>query len=390
MRRVLQVLACCLICPLIVSAEADPKYNASFPFRPSNVTGLTELYLWVGSYYNATTKIEFTPKIGSTTNTSVCKNLQGQTFTAEFQSFLAITERGPYNAGSNPVNALLTLWNSGTNLSSLSSSTTTFPWTSSSLRWYLESAPWVLYATNTTTESDSPTALHDIFNLTLSPRAKEAPYNLTGIIKNADARLDTFDLDLRSCNTSIESSQNYMSLIDRDWSNNAGWNWTYPSVDLQFDSQTANFTVNGYAAAFPYWLSSTASGEHRQLGPDEVQGTIKISFFGVIDPYHSDTLVNTSTTPTWLRTVGFGNNSMNIGYDSGALGWPRASHWEATKRHGTAWFGKLDAKPPKECTEPCASYLGCQSVNFHQRTKKCYLGKRTSKPTLDAPSWATA
>lgn len=137
-------------------------------------------------------------------------------------------------------------------------------------------------------------------------------------------------MDLKSCNTSIESSQNHISLIDRDWYNNAGWNWTYPSVDLQFDSQTANFTVNGYAAAFPYRVSYTEGGENRQLGPDEVQGKIKISFFGVVDPYHSDTLINTSTTPTWLRTVGFENNSMNIGYGSGALGWPRPSQWETT------------------------------------------------------------
>ncbi|KAJ5831954.1 hypothetical protein N7474_000265, partial [Penicillium riverlandense] len=328
MRRVLQVLACCLIHPLMVSAKADPKYNASLPFRPSNVTGLSDIYLWVGSYV----KIEFTPEIGSTTNTSVCQNLQGQTFTAEFQSILAITERGPYNVGSNPVNALLTLWNSSTNLSSLSSSTTTFLWTSPSLRWYLESAPWVIYAKNTTTESDSPSdrSVNDIFNLTLSSSAKEAPYNLTGAIKDADAMLDTFDMNLKSCNTSIESSQNYMSLVDRDYSNNAGWNWTYPAVDLQFDSQTANFTVNGYAAAFPYRISYTEGGENRPLGPDEVQGKIKISFFGVIDPYHSDTLINTSTIPTWLRTVGFGNNSMNIGYDSGTLGWPHPSHWQAT------------------------------------------------------------
>ena len=49
----------------------------------------------------------------------------------------------------------------------------------------------------------------------------------------------------------------------------------------------------------------------------------------VIDPYHSDTLVNTSRTPTWLRTVGFGNNSMNIGYNSGSMSLPRPVRWEA-------------------------------------------------------------
>lgn len=63
---------------------------------------------------------------------------------------------------------------------------------------------------------------------------------------------------------------------------------------------------------------------------------------------------------------------------------------DCQKRHGTAWFGKLDASSLKECTEACASYIGCQSVDFHARTNKCYLGKRTSKPTLEASGWATA
>ncbi|KAJ5592700.1 hypothetical protein N7537_009604 [Penicillium hordei] len=65
-------------------------------------------------------------------------------------------------------------------------------------------------------------------------------------------------------------------------------------------------------------------------------------------------------------------------------------HLDCQKRHGTAWFHKLDASSLKECTESCASVIGCQSVDYHKRTKKCYLGKRTSQPTLSAPGWATA
>ncbi|KAJ5124488.1 uncharacterized protein N7515_008313 [Penicillium bovifimosum] len=315
MRRILSTLACCLL-PLIASAEGDTKYNASLPFRPSNITGLSNIYLWVGSVH-ARDRID--------NNDSVCKNLQGQTFTAEYESFLAITERGPYNLGSNPVNTLLTLWNSDANLTSLSG----LPWTSSSLEWYLESAPWVHYANNRSTASDagSESSVKDVFNLTLSPDTKGPPYKLTGTIKDADLMLTSFDMDLKSCNTSTETSRNYMTLVDFDWSNNAGWTWTYPTVDFQFDSRTANFTLNGYAAGSPYLIDR--SDPTRPLGPDEVQGKIKVSFFGVIDSYHSDTLVNSSSTPTWLRTVGFGNNSANIGYDNGSLGSPRPLHWGA-------------------------------------------------------------
>ncbi|KAJ5261060.1 hypothetical protein N7478_011655 [Penicillium angulare] len=324
MRRAIYVLACCLLEPLAASATADAKYNASVPFRPSNVTGLDDIYIWVGSYYNATTKIEFIPEIGSSTNQSVCQSLQGQTFSAEYESFLAITERGPYNLGSNPVNALLTLWNSGANLSSLS----TNPWESSSLRWYIESSPWVDYANNNTTASDASTDsfVEDVFNLTLSSGTKKAPYNLTGIIKDADLMLASFTMDLKSCDNSTESSQNRMTLVDRDWSNDAGWNWTYPAVEIQFDNQTANFTLNGYAAGFPYLINPI--DPTTTLGPDEVQGKIKVSFYGVIDPYHSDILVNTSSKPTWLRTVGFGNNSANIGYESGSVTLTRPLYWE--------------------------------------------------------------
>ncbi|KAJ5743837.1 hypothetical protein N7533_008707 [Penicillium manginii] len=288
MRRILSTLACCLLHPLIASA------------------------------------IEFTPEIGSTANNSVCKNLRGQTFTAEYKSLLAITERGPYNLGSNPVNTLLTLWNSDANLTSLSSGS---PWTSSSLEWYIESAPWVYYANNGLTESDAGTdsSVKDVFNLTLSPDTEGPPYKLTGTIKDADLMMSSFEMDLKPCNTSTETSQNRMTLVDRDWTNNAGWTWTYPTVDFQFDSRTANFTLNGYAAGFPYLINR--SDPSKPLGPDEVQGKIKVSFFGVIDSYHSDTLVNSSSTPTWLRTVGFGNNSANIGYDSGSLSSPRPLHW---------------------------------------------------------------
>jgi hypothetical protein len=143
--------------------------------------------------------------------------------------------------------------------------------------------------------------------------------------------LDTFEMDLESCNTAIETKQNSMSLVDRDWSNNAGWNWTYPVIDLQFDSRTANLTLDGYAAGLPYRICYTEGGQNVQFARDEVQGKIKISYYGVIDPYHSDILVNTSATPTWLGTAGFGNNSMNIGYENGgALGWYRRSCWEVT------------------------------------------------------------
>ncbi|CAI7623301.1 unnamed protein product [Penicillium pancosmium] len=337
MRRALQILACCFAYPLIVSSKADPDYNASLPLRPRNVTTWlndSEIYLWVGSYYNGTTKVEFTPEIGRDVNTSVCQNLQNQTFTANYESFIAITERGPYNVGVNPVNILLALWDLGTNLSSLETDSD-LSWLSPSLKWYLESSPWVTSATSNSINSDAPITsgnwttpyyfIDDEFNLTSSYDIKHAPYNLTGTLTARDYTFSSLDMDLAPCDTSFKS-QYYMNLITFGSLEEAGWNWTYPAVELQFDSHTVNFTLDGYA----YGAAIRKNPWEQGWEDGDVQGRFKVSFSGVIDPYHSDILVNTSSTPSWLRTVGFGNNSMNIGYGSEGLLSFYPSLWGAT------------------------------------------------------------
>lgn len=74
-------------------------------------------------YFNATAQIELIPVVGwKTLNDSLCPSLRGKTFTASFPSVLAITERGPYNVGTNPVNMYLTFWDPGFNFSTLGGS----------------------------------------------------------------------------------------------------------------------------------------------------------------------------------------------------------------------------------------------------------------------------
>lgn len=131
--------------PATVLAEEDPKYSPLSNFRPGNVTDLGLLYAWVGSYvpfsvplspvdhqstrnarrpgvvsnvivnepnsyYNGTTEIELTPKIGQTVNDTVCPAHQNRTTTLKWDSLLLITEPGIYNSGSNPVNLWLILF----------------------------------------------------------------------------------------------------------------------------------------------------------------------------------------------------------------------------------------------------------------------------------------
>ncbi|KAJ5407708.1 hypothetical protein N7509_001591 [Penicillium cosmopolitanum] len=132
-------------------------------------------------------------------------------------------------------------------------------------------------------------------------------------------------MDLAPCDASFKGQYD-MELINFNSLEEAGWNWTYPAVELQFDSRTANLTLEGYA----YGVSLQKNPREQTREDYDVQGRFKVSFSGVIDPYHSDILVNTSSTPSWLRTVGFGNNSMNIGYGSEGLLSFYPSLWGAT------------------------------------------------------------
>lgn len=45
--------------------------------------------------------------------------MREKTFSADFNTILAVTERGEYNLGNNPVNAYLTFWPSNINVTAL-------------------------------------------------------------------------------------------------------------------------------------------------------------------------------------------------------------------------------------------------------------------------------
>jgi hypothetical protein len=89
-----------------------------------------------------------------------------------------------------------------------------------------------------------------------------------------------------------------------------GTNFTNPTIDLQFDDSNANLTLQGYAEAGP----ATTSGS------TVVWGKFSLTLSGVIDKYHSDVLRNDTSTPAWLPTVGYNNNSANFGYTTKSTG----------------------------------------------------------------------
>ncbi|KAJ5611605.1 hypothetical protein N7528_008710 [Penicillium herquei] len=90
-----------------------------------------------------------------------------------------------------------------------------------------------------------------------------------------------------------------------------GTNFTNPVVDLQFDSMTANMTIKGY---FFGVVQSEIGSDLESWYGNVFAGTFVLSFLGVIDSYHSDILKNDTATPTWIPTVGYNNNSLNVGY----------------------------------------------------------------------------
>jgi hypothetical protein len=90
--------------------------------------------------------------------------------------------------------------------------------------------------------------------------------------------------------------------------------WPGIAVNLEFDRVTANYTMRGYFEA-----SRTTGEDGATLVGDHMEGQFTLRFAGILDPYHSDVLANGTTTPTWLRTVGFNNDSQNIGF-TGAAG----------------------------------------------------------------------
>jgi hypothetical protein len=82
---------------------------------------------------------------------------------------------------------------------------------------------------------------------------------------------------------------------------------------LEFDNKTANYTLDGYFTATPNISPNNTYGD-QVFDTAIVQGRIKVTFAGVIDPYYSDIMVTDRATPSWLRTVGFNNNSQDFGF----------------------------------------------------------------------------
>lgn len=135
------------------------------------------------------------------------------------------------------------------------------------------------------------------------------PYNLSSTLTNYEG-FNFWEINSTTvCGESTVLSWTFVP-VAFNWNLN-GTNFTDPVVNLQFDGTTANMTMKGYFVADP----NSVTGQYLDSWYGNVfGGTFTMSFEGVIDRYHSDVLRNDTDTPTWLRTVGYQNNSLNVGY----------------------------------------------------------------------------
>ncbi|KAF3395969.1 hypothetical protein F1880_006830 [Penicillium rolfsii] len=295
-----------LALPFPATASDDPSYNASLPFRPNNVTSLHDPYYWVGSYYNGTTELEFTSFTGQVAeNSSQCPSLANTTTTVQYDTILALTEpSSSLNGASDPVNAFLLLWDTGFDFSSITTFGNLLIDLPSLQLSILSSSPmwrWSLYPEN-------------YFNWTLQA---SDPYRISSTITS-----DYFGgegsiiVNMTNCtNTNLVPwivFLNAGTLANGTSAGDSGWPGM--AVNLEFDRTAANYTIQGYFKAY------RAYGENNdRFGGVPVEGQLNLRFRGKLDAYHSDVLVNDTATPTWLRTVGFNNNSQNIGFTGAAV-----------------------------------------------------------------------
>ncbi|OJJ77812.1 hypothetical protein ASPBRDRAFT_71123 [Aspergillus brasiliensis CBS 101740] len=299
----IEAVLCSLAFVARVAAKDDPDYNPSINFRPNNVT-VNNLYYWVGSYYNGTTDVELSPYTGlASTYSSLCPNLANITVTKQYETVLALTEPSTYNAGYDPVNAFFTLRPHNFNFSTLP-----YPEYSDETLQLYSALEFALFSSKPTYMVDGK--VDNNFNWTLNA-TQGPPYSLSSTLTEYDGQ-GGFASNWTSCNGSDIAEWTFYPV---PWDiNGTGYYLPDAVLDLQFDDKTANLSLDGYFIGYEAVKEGT---ETLSTGVLAV-GKMRLNFVGVLDAYHSDILANNTATPTWLRTVGFQNNTLNVGYTSTA------------------------------------------------------------------------
>ncbi|RFN45619.1 hypothetical protein FIE12Z_10121 [Fusarium flagelliforme] len=293
--------------------EYDPTENR----RPENVTGLGDFYSWVGSYYNATVEaefiVDFTPYVEPYKQ---CEEVRNFSTTVKYDAILSVLEHQKENPGNNSLQFWLTLMpqTSGpTNVSDLGA-------------WWMrdgENRSYVYSAQPLDTPEYRIFNGPDYFNFTTT-QVSGGAYNITGSLAGLEAATWQ-NMKMPVCNITEYKDEWEVMILDTGlyFTQDEGL-WTgpveydYPKTSLQFDNKTANLTFEAFwhanAIKQPNYREVVDNPSLPTWRHSRVIGRVSFNFSGVLDKYHSDILSLDNSLPLWQRTVGFGNNSANIGY----------------------------------------------------------------------------
>ncbi|KAF4452588.1 hypothetical protein F53441_4607 [Fusarium austroafricanum] len=311
-------ILCCLL--TLTLAKDDPEYTPA----------------WVGSYYNATAEVELQAKLGNWYRLGgeegeMCHKHKNYTTTFKYDAILSVIERGLWNNGSNAFNIWLTLLPQTSPAFDLSSLGADFLYQRNNLSFPIYSVQPTPRGAWKPGNNSSP----DIFDFKTN--------QVSGGAYNFSKTLEGFGLGwtdpssfgnvtLPVCNeTHLTNNYQFGVNYDPGWTMEGWPGFRTPNITAQFDDKTANLTFDGVFTARPY-VRINGPDRSPMLGEPNVKGYIQVRFSGALDAYHSDSLSLDGKTPSWLRTVGFKNDSSNIGYndvDESAAGKLRSGHGAA-------------------------------------------------------------
>ncbi|KAJ5673073.1 hypothetical protein N7507_002200 [Penicillium longicatenatum] len=304
--------------PLFLAAQAlgkeDFSYDPDENYRPRNVTGLDYYYYsWVGSYYNGSavfTVSDVEPiddridsEIEEEGPLELCGQLRNITYTWSYPAILAITKTESEDERPNNVNPIdVSLFTSYSNFTQYFSdymdSGNMQEW---DMPFVFESIEMSRYSYPADEETKPD------FNLTVAEDdGNGLPFRVTGSTELEQNPLRSFQMNMSTCS----STEGWWGAGQIPFDYDGVRGVPNPTLQLTFDDSSASFSIRS-------WIAANILPEKDGETP-RISARLTIEFLGRIDAARSDVL-NEGTPVTWAPSIGFGNNSLNLDYESGAL-----------------------------------------------------------------------
>ncbi|KAL2823796.1 hypothetical protein BDW59DRAFT_162959 [Aspergillus cavernicola] len=288
--------------------EQDVNYDPATNYRPENVTGLDYYYYpWKGSYYNGSaiftiSSVSYRPDYNYDEE-DLCPQLENITYSFSYPAILGITQKEvederPENT--NPINVILS--------TSYSNFTRYFNDYLDSGNMQIRDEPWVFESIAFSRRTYGYEETEPDFNLTVSDASGvDSPFQVLGTSELDDNPLPGVQMNMSSCAHS--EAWWGVGFVSEDW-DDEDIGVTNPSLQLSFDSYLANFEIQSWIVA------NTLGDEEDPTLP--IVARMSVQFLGRHDDARSD-ILDSGVPVTWTPTVGFGNNTLNLDYESAAV-----------------------------------------------------------------------